>query len=394
MTESPRVLVLFGNVALYGKERANIQVFKILREQGIDALFVTDRKRGHAQIQPALDAAGFSWAPVTMARPLRLGAMRSVWKAPAEMLAGWRDLRKVIQEYQPTHIHVPNEWQYIFNMPVLRAAKVPILYRLGDAPSGTPGARSDWFYRSAWRWWIAPSVDQFVCVSKYVYNRLIEAGAPRDKTRVIYTFPPERTPRDHSDLPSDLLDTSFEGRTVTYMGQIAEHKGVDLLIESAIDICSRTPNVRFLLAGDMGWNESLTKGLLASVDNAGLKNRIRFLGYVEDIPGLLAITDIHTAPSVWEEPLANTVLEAKRAAVPSVLFPSGGLPEIVVSHGHDAYLCCQKAASDLTEGLEHYIDMDDASMAFAKTAAQSSLYTLGITRDAFAQAWSDVYAAL
>ncbi|MEO0560125.1 MAG: glycosyltransferase family 4 protein, partial [Bacteroidota bacterium] len=126
----------------------------------------------------------------------------------------------------------------------------------------------------------------------------------------------------------------------------------------------------------------------------GLSDQIRFLGFIEDVDRLLHLSDIHCAPSVWEEPLANTALEAKRAGVPSVLFPSGGLPELVVEHGKDAYLCPIKSAEALEAGIQHYLDLDDDELAMRGRAASASLSILEISREAFTRAWASVYAEL
>lgn len=400
MTRQPRVLVLLGNQALYGKERANIQVFKVLRDIGVDALFVTDEEWGHLHIQPALEADGFAWAPARTAGPLRLSkGQRPSVRLFTDIVAGWRDLWRIVQDYGPTHIHAPNVWQYVYNLPVLMRMKVPVVYRLGDAPEGGDPSRGDRVYRAIWRRFIIPTVDQFVCVSHYIQDRLIEAGASPKQVRVIHTFPPERA-LQASDLPDDLArerngeTPAFSGRTVVYMGQIAKHKGVGLLVDAALDVCCQREDVRFLIAGSYDASSPFVRSITERIEHRDLTDQIRLLGYIQDIPGLLELADVHTAPSVWEEPLANTVPEAKRAGVPTVLFPSGGLPELVVTHGQDAYLCPEKTAEALADGFRHYLSMDADELATASHQACMSLYTLGITRDAFTQAWADVYSSI
>ena len=94
---------------------------------------------------------------------------------------------------------------------------------------------------------------------------------------------------------------------------------------------------------------------------------------------------------MWEEPLGNVAVEAKKADVPSVVFPSGGLPELVVEQGQDGYVCARKDAEALEAGLRHYLDLSETDLNAAKASARVSLERLGITPEAFTRAWQDVY---
>ena len=297
-----------------------------------------------------------------------------------------RDVIRVARAYRPTHVHTMNETYALDLLPAFRLLGVPVVYRMGDAPSQHRRA-----YRFAWRHLIAPTVTRFVAISKFVRSRLVEAGVPPRKITVIHNYPPERPPLPETDLPAELR-APFDGRTVVYMGQITEDKGVDLLVEAATALCRERSDVRVLIAGDYSWRNPFADALVAAVEASDVAGQIHFLGHIEDIGGLLALADMHICPSVWEEPLSNVVLEAKRAGVPSVVFPSGGLPELVVEDGRDAVLCPTKTAGAIESGLRHYLDLPDDALADAGGAARDSLGALGITREAFVRAWADVYA--
>ena len=280
-----------------------------------------------------------------------------------------------------------NERYAVDFLPALKLLRVPVVYRAGDVPS-----QHRRVFRFAWRRLIAPNVAHFVAISGFVRDALVDAGVPPEKVTVIYNHPPDRPPRpEGTDLPDDVT-APYAGRTVAYIGQITADKGVDVLVDAALALCAERDDVRFLLAGDYSWRNPFADALRDRVDAADMADRVRFLGPVSDIPGLLALADVHAAPSVWEEPLGNVVVEAKRAGVPSVVFPSGGIPELVVEDGRDAVLCHDKTAGALADGLRHYLDLPDGALAEAGRAALASLETLGITREAFTRAWADVYA--
>ncbi len=385
--DGTRVLVTMGGIPLFGQERGNIQVFHALRDVGVDALFATNAKYGHEAVQPALDDLGMTWTGVYYpGRWVRGKGLRWLRGRLRRGVDSNRDFLRAARAYRPTHIHTMNETYATDLLPSFALLGVPIVYRVGDEPR-THRA----IFRFMWRWVLGRRANQFVAISEFIRGRLLEAGVPPEKVRVIYNYPPERPPLDESDLPDDLR-VPYDGRTVVYLGQISADKGVDLLVEAATAICRERGGVRFLLAGDYSWRNPFADTLIASVHETGLADRIRFLGHIEDVGGLLALADVHTAPSVWAEPLSNVVPEAKRAGVPSVVFPSGGLPELAVEDGRDAVVCRSKSADALADGLRHYLDMTDGQLAEAGGAARASLKTLGITREAFVRAWADVYA--
>jgi len=377
-----RVLVVLGNFALNGQERGNIEVFHALKTVGVESLFVTHADWGHRHIQPYLDQLGLRWTTLRYARHFTKRLTLRNWFTNLRLLlaASWA-FGKLVRRYRPTHIHVANPHYYLSVLPALLMTRAPVIYRMGDEPP-----KHHVLYRWLWRWGIAPRVQSFVCVSEYVRTKAIEAGTPAEKIRVIYSHPPERPEPESGGEPVAL----FEGRTVVFVGQIAAHKGVRELVDVATTMCQARDDVRFLIAGRITRQNLFGLGLHGKVQSLGLANRIRFLGYVEDVPGLLAAADVHVCPSVWEEPLSNTVVEAKQAGIPSVVFPSGGLPE-VVEHERDGFVCQTSTAEGLQEGLAHFLDADADALQKAGAAAYASLERLGITRDAFTQAWLSVY---
>lgn len=378
----PRVLVVLGNFALNGQERGNIEVFYAAKDVGVEALFVTHRAWGGHHIQPALDERDLAWTTLDYARHFTKRLSFGGWVRNVGRLlkASW-ELRRIARKYRPTHIHVANPHYFLSVLPALLLMRTPVVFRLGDVPT-----QHHILYRLLWRWFVIPRVEQFVCISEYVQKRLLESGAPLHKTQVIYSYPPERLRLSSSSAALE----GFEGRTVVYVGQIAPHKGVHHLIQVATTLCQARNDVRFVLVGAISRQNAFALDLAGRVQVAGLQGRIRFLGYRDDVPGLLQGTDVHVCPSVCEEALGNVVLEAKQAGVPSVVFPSGGLPELI-EHGANGWVCDAASVEELRKGILHFLQMDEEELAEAKATARDSLNRMGITKRAFAHAWLEVF---
>lgn len=376
----PRVLVVLGNLALNGQERGNIEVFNATKTAGVEALFVTHRDWGHYHIQPFLDRLGIRWTTLEYARHFTKNMGLRRWgRNVGRLVTGSWAFWKTMRAYRPTHIHVANPHYYLCVLPALLMTRTPIVYRLGDEP-----IQHHALYRALWRWGIVPRVQTFVCVSEHIRAKAIESGVPRDKTKVIYTHPASRPAPEPLDLPG------FDGRTVTYVGQIAPHKGVDVFVEAAMELCRALDDVRFLIAGAVSRTNPFALALFANVQAAGLADRIRFMGYVQDVPSLLAASDLHVCPSVGPEALSNTVVEAKLAGVASVVSASGGLPELI-TQDVDGRVCDPVTPQTLRETILDLLALSDRDLEAAGRAARTSMTRLGITAEVFTARWAEIY---
>jgi glycosyltransferase involved in cell wall biosynthesis len=377
-----RVLVIFGNIPLLGQERGNIRVFETLKTQGVDALFVTHAEYGHELIQPELDRLGLHWvtAPYCsrFVRGMGIGRwLRNLWTVLTASWQFWRLARR----YGPTHIHVANPLYFINFLPALCLVRTPVIYRCGDTP-----AVHDWLHRLLWTQVISRRVSHFVAISQYVKGTLRRIGVTSDKISVIYNSPPSR--RVLGESPPVQRREGLT--TILYVGQLSREKGLDLLIECALELCRARVQVRLLIAGDYSFQNPFARGLIEKVSKAGLDEQIHFLGFVNSPAALYEISDIHVFPSVWEEPLGNVAMEAKQAGIPSVVFSSGGIPE-TIEHLVDGYICEHKTAAALTRGLLHFIE-DEARCLEAGRRAKDSLVRLGVPE--FSDKWKDVYEAV
>jgi glycosyltransferase involved in cell wall biosynthesis len=94
-------------------------------------------------------------------------------------------------------------------------------------------------------------------------------------------------------------------------------------------------------------------------------------------------------PSLFQEPSALVVLEAKAASRPAIVVPSGGLPEMI-EPGVDGIVCRDKSVDALAEALKYYLD-DPLLARRHGAAALASLDRLGTPH--FAQSRPAVYEA-
>ncbi len=126
-------------------------------------------------------------------------------------------------------------------------------------------------------------------------------------------------------LPEDAI-------VAVTVGRFVYQKGHEYLIDAAVEITRRYPDLYFLFLGD-GPDEKALRKQIAKLD---LTNRFVFAGMVEDVDRELAGCDLMIHPSK-EEPFGIALLEGMRMGLPIIASRVGGIPE-VVSDGKSALL--------------------------------------------------------
>ena len=112
---------------------------------------------------------------------------------------------------------------------------------------------------------------------------------------------------------------------ITTVARLNIQKGHQHLVEAARRVCAEFAQARFLLVGDGELREELIK----RVATAGLSEKIIFAGYRQDVPEILALTDIFVLPTLFEG-LPHSILEAMAAGKCVVASRVDGVGEVVV----------------------------------------------------------------
>ena len=361
-----RVLVLFGGVPFWGQERANLTVFDALKPFGVEALFITHAELGYVHIEPQLAVRGFSWVGLHYVGRISKHTRLKGWLQIGGRIlrSSWR-LWWLARQFRPTHIHVCNPDHFLSFLPLLLCSRLPLVYRIGDeAQKHHP------LYRLLWRV-ILWRVDAFVCISEFIRKDLLSIGARPEKLHVRYSTAPLRFIKQPFVAPPTPMDAI----RLAFIGQLTQPKGLDLLVNAAMKLATRQPKLQLLIAGDYAWENPYAQALREQVATAGLTAQIIFLGPVEDVHGLLSHCHLHVCPSVWDEPLGLVVMEAKTAGRPSIVFPSGGLPELI-RHGVDGWICTARTEAALTSILVTALAAPQ-QLAAMGAMARASLQALG-----------------
>lgn len=137
-----------------------------------------------------------------------------------------------------------------------------------------------------------------------------------------------RDPATVSDAELERAGVSPPGRYLLTLSTLEPRKNLAGLIR-ALDILRSDPefsDVRLMVAGGKGWKYQEVFDL---VEALGLKDAVRFLGYVPDeaLPVLFARCAAYVCPSITEG-FGMPVLEAMLAGAPVVASNGGAIPEV------------------------------------------------------------------
>jgi glycosyltransferase involved in cell wall biosynthesis len=179
-----------------------------------------------------------------------------------------------------------------------------------------------------YRWMLADAT--IIAVSASVRDLLIESlQIKRDQVHII---PNWIDPARFQAIDRAAARAAFQLEaklSVACIGRIIPEKGQEEFIRAAGRIAQIRQDVEFLIAGEEYEDEQpFTQHLLKLANSLGISNRVRFLGYVHNIPELLAAVDVVVVPS-WDEGFSMVTIEAMAAGRAVLASNVGGIRDII-----------------------------------------------------------------
>ena len=148
------------------------------------------------------------------------------------------------------------------------------------------------------------------------------------------------------------LGISPDSLVVGFVGWLIPIKGVTYLIKAMAEVVQRHPNSLLVLVGKGDEKGEEEIKLKEQVENLGLADNVRFLGWRPDVDEIMGCFDIFVLPSL-NEGMGRVLVEAMSAGLPIVASRGGGIPDLV-KHGENGLLippadegALERAISDL-----------------------------------------------
>jgi glycosyltransferase involved in cell wall biosynthesis len=177
-------------------------------------------------------------------------------------------------------------------------------------------------YRRALR-----SARALPCVSAATASQF---GGPSDRVRVIYdglALDPRRADRAAARR---TLGIDPAAPTIAVLGRISDWKGQDVLVRALAESPLRERGAIGLVAGDV-WPgaEDRRERLLELAETLRVHDRLRLIGFRDDVDTVYGAADVVAVPSTAPDPLPGAAIEAAAAGCAVIASDHGGLPEII-----------------------------------------------------------------
>ena len=144
------------------------------------------------------------------------------------------------------------------------------------------------------------------------------------------------------------LGVSQDAVVITAISRLVRHKGYPELVAAMADVNAELWVVGERLASDHG------EDMQPYFERSGLGSRLRMLGYRDDIPAILAASDVFTLPSHFEG-LPMSIIEAMLTGLPVVTTDIRGPREQVVD-GQTGFLVPPATIAPLAQALARLTD--------------------------------------
>ena len=175
-------------------------------------------------------------------------------------------------------------------------------------------------------------------------------GVPRHRIHII-PGGVDASRFDHSRSRTDCraaLGWPTDRSIVLCVRRLVRRVGLDALIDAAVSVKRRVPEVLILIAG----SGPLRAELEARIANHALGHTVRLLGFVPEalLPLAYRAADVTVVPSVALEGFGLTTIESLAAGTPCLVTPVGGLGGIVIPFAPQL-VTATPGAADIADAL-------------------------------------------
>lgn len=154
-------------------------------------------------------------------------------------------------------------------------------------------------------------------------------------------------------------------RRVITVANLRAEKAHEVLIQAAARLLPAHPDLEFWFVGGGSRRDELTQ----LAERSGVAGRVQLLGHRDDVPALLAESDVFALTS-RSEALPNGIMEAMAAGLPVVATRVGSIPDLV-DHGRTGMLVEVGDVEAVRAAIDTLLRDPARARAMGRTARQT-----------------------
>ncbi len=327
-----KLLMCESSTAMGGQELAVLLHAQGLRKRGYDLTLVTEPD------SPIADLARRDGLPLVT-------LCMQKWAYPL----AFARMRGLLNELRPDLVHVNSSRDSWIASLAARSVspRVPVIRTRHISTPLNQNLTTRWLYRSL--------LDYVIVTGGELTRRgLVERdGLAASK---VSAFPigidvahfrpgtPERDLREELGLPAAEV-------LVGLISYLRSYKGHEYYIDAAARVAARRKGVTFVISG-RGPEEGR---LRARIAEQGVEQRVRMLGYREDLLNVFHSLDLFVIPSVEGDTIPQVLMQALAVGLPVVSTTVGSIPD-VVRNGETGYVVPPRDAAALADRIRDLVD--------------------------------------
>jgi len=308
-----------------GAEEALVDLLRFVDRDLVDALLVvaerTDWLRGVEFAEDEI-VRFFPESEEILERSRdTLGDSRSNLRSFSRSVGPVRQLARLLKRHRVDIVHTNSLKTHVLGGLAARMARKPLVWDVRDILD--PGPARKLLLN------VARLTRPHIIAMSAAVGRFLEPA--HCATTVVHGG---RSPEHFRQVaPSDELRAELgltpDDEVITVIARLTPWKGHMVLLDAFRAVHVERPQARLVVVGaPTFWEETYLTELQERATDLGCADAIRWTGFRDDIPAILALTDLMVLPS-FSEPFGIVIVEAMIAGKPVIVCDTGGPPEIV-----------------------------------------------------------------
>lgn len=305
-----KILHLIDSGGLYGAEKMLLTLVAEQLKQGLHPMILSAGEPGMAEKAIEAEARRLQ-LPITPWRMKPGLNLREAWK-----IIQWARAAG----YQLLHSH-GYKFNILMGLIPKSLRRLPLIATLHGYVNAARYSKL-WIYERLDRF-LLPRLDRVCLVSSHMQSIPTLSRIPTNRLAVIPNGLPELPDTSPQPLDDDLARfLQVHQINLLAVGRLSPEKNFQAIFHAMATPLLQDSAIGLCLVGEGGQREPLQ----ALAARLGLTDKIRFLGYRQDVPHLMPHFDWLVMPSLTEG-LPITLLEAMRAGLPVIASAVGGVPD-------------------------------------------------------------------
>lgn len=205
--------------------------------------------------------------------------------------------------------------------PFIKDVKIVVHRRVDNVPKNKFFTKKKYFH---------PRVSKFTAISNCIKQVLLDYGVSENKIAVARSAVGQDAYKKLSRTDcqkkwKEKYQIPPEHILIGNASALSSQKGHETLLRAVSELQNKISNFSVLIAGDGGLKESLEALSL----QLGTTEKVKFIGFIKNVPEFLSALDILAVPSN-NEGLGTVILDGILAGCAVVGSRVGGIPEIIV----------------------------------------------------------------